>query len=181
MPVIRAGDEVAWNQICEKLRFCLTHKARKLLADSTTTASLSAEDLVQESLLKGWKSVDQFEGTTTAQFTAWLFKIIHNTFLDWCKSPKMKAAVNLRLTWFDFVDGADSPSKIAIDNELESRLYACIAELNAETQQVILRRHFDGLKFKQIAEQLQMNPNTAASHYRRGVEELKNQIGEIHE
>ncbi|MFK7766391.1 MAG: RNA polymerase sigma factor [Mariniblastus sp.] len=175
VPDLHVGDEVAWNKICDKFKVCLIHKARKLISGSNLSASLSSDDLVQESLLKAWNRIDKFRGNNTAQFTAWLFKIIRNTFLDWCKSPKLKASPNS--TWFDFADSADSPSEILMDDELESRLYACLAELELQPQKVIMLRHFDGLKFSQIAERLEMNPNTAASHYRRGIEELQNQLG----
>lgn len=178
MPELRIGDKLTWNKICEKFKVALTHKARKLISESNISASLSTDDLVQESLMKAWNQIEKFNGNNTAQFTAWLFKIIHNTFLDWYKSPKLKATPSQKTTWFDFACDTDSPSKILMDEEIESRLYACLAELNEQSQEVIMLRHFDGLKFVEIAKRLKMNPNTAASIYRRGIEELQNQFAD---
>ncbi len=176
MPQLKVGDEEAWNSLCDKFRVGLDHRARKFISDSKMTSALNADDLVQESLLKAWNQIGKFKGATTAQFAAWLFTIIRNTFLDWCKSPKHKSASAGSLNWFDFDDGAESPSRIVINSELESRLYACLAELNPQFQQAIILRHFDGLKFNEIAERMKINPNTAASHYRRGIATLKQQL-----
>lgn len=178
MPQLKIGDEEAWNSLCDKFRIGLNHRAHKFISDSRITSSLNADDLVQESLLKAWNRIDRFKGATTAQFAAWLFTIIRNTFLDWCKSPKHKSASAGSLTWFEFDDGAPSPSKIVLNNELESRVYACLAELNPLFQRAIILRHFDGLKFNEIAERMEINPNTAASHYRRGIATLKSQLEE---
>ena len=179
MPQLKIGDEEAWNNLCDKFRIGLAHRARKFITDSKITSALNADDLVQESLLKAWNQIGKFNGSTTAQFAAWLFKIIRNTFLDWCKSPKHKSASAGSIAWFDFEDMVESPSKIVINTELESRLYACLAELNPPNQEAIILRHFDGLKFNEIAERMKINANTAASHYRRGIATLKQQLDNV--
>ncbi len=179
MPQLKVGDEEAWNSVCDKFRIGLAHRARKFIANSKVSSALNADDLVQESLLKAWNQIDKFNGATTAQFAAWLFKIIHNTFLDWCKSPKHKSASAGSSAWFDFDNLAESPCKIVISGELESRLYACLAELNPANQQAIILRHFDGLKFYEIANRMEINPSTAASHYRRGIATLRRQLDQF--
>lgn len=176
MPQLKVGDEEAWNSLCDKFRIGLAHRARKFISDSKLTSAINSDDLLQESFLKAWKQIDTFKGATTAQFAAWIFSIIRNTFLDWCKSPKHKSTPVGSLTWFDFDDGAQSPSKIILNSELESRLYACLAELNSASQQAIILRHFEGLKFHEIAERMEIKPSTAASHYRRGIESLKHRL-----
>ncbi len=81
MPQLKVGDEEAWNSLCDKFRVGLDHRARKFISDSKMTSALNADDLVQESLLKAWNQIGKFKGATTAQFAAWLFTIIRNTFL----------------------------------------------------------------------------------------------------
>ena len=176
MPQLKVGDKEAWNNLCHKFSVGLTHKARRFISDSKMGATLNADDLVQESLLKAWKRIHKFRGITTAQFAAWLIKIVRNTFLDWCKSPNNKTSLLGSLSWFEFHDGTASPSKIVINSELESKLYASLAELDHRSQRVIILRHFEGMKFVEIAIQMGLNPNTAASVYRRGIEILKKQL-----
>ncbi len=43
-----------------------------------TRDTSSAEDLVQETLLKAWRSFHQFKDGTSAR--AWLYRILHNAF-----------------------------------------------------------------------------------------------------
>ena len=53
-----------------------------------TTNTASAEDLVQETFLKGYKFYFTFqEGTNTK---AWLFKIMQNVFINEYRSNKIK-------------------------------------------------------------------------------------------
>lgn len=178
MPQLKVGDKDAWNNLCDKFSIGLQHRANRFIRDARLTSSVNADDLVQESLLKAWKRVERFQGATTAQFAAWLFAIVRNTFLDWCKSPGKKTTLSASLSWFDFEDGIESPSEVAICSELEARLYACLAEIEPVSQKVIMLRHFDALKFVEIAKKVTLNPNTTASLYRRGIEELKNLMEE---
>ena len=47
-----------------------------------------AEDMVQETMLKGWKRIETYEGL--ASFRAWLYKIATNTCLDFLDSKRSR-------------------------------------------------------------------------------------------
>ena len=170
IPIIKAGDQAAWQQLCNKFRAALKNKASKLLLGSKIEQKVTAEDLVQETLLKAWRARDSFTGKTTAQLAKWLMTICRNTFLDWIKPSLCEFSPP---TWFEFSNGLQTPSAVIIREEDESKLYACLAELDEQTQRVIMLRHFQGLKFHEIAEVEDANSNTVASLYRRGVTRLR--------
>jgi len=54
-----------------------------------TKNASDAEDLVQESLLKAYKSFDRFEAGTNAK--AWLFRIMTNTFINTYRAKQREA------------------------------------------------------------------------------------------
>ncbi|MFL6240281.1 MAG: sigma-70 family RNA polymerase sigma factor [Actinomycetes bacterium] len=66
-------------------------------------SGFEAEDGVQETLLRAWKSIDQFEGR--AAFRSWLYRIATNVCLDMLRSSGRRAQpVDLSSPW-----SADTP------------------------------------------------------------------------
>jgi RNA polymerase sigma-70 factor, ECF subfamily len=58
----------------------------RALAISLTRHSDRADDLVQETLLKGWANLARYEPGTSMQ--AWLFSILRNTFYTQCRKKR---------------------------------------------------------------------------------------------
>ncbi|HEX2103440.1 MAG TPA: RNA polymerase subunit sigma-70 [Solirubrobacteraceae bacterium] len=71
----RAGDEAAFAALAERHRRELHVHCYRMLASFD-----EAEDLVQETLLRAWRSRESFEGGPA--FRAWLYKIATNACLD---------------------------------------------------------------------------------------------------
>ncbi|MFZ0042992.1 MAG: RNA polymerase subunit sigma-70, partial [Solirubrobacteraceae bacterium] len=71
----REGDEQAFSELTDPYRRELQVHCYRIVGSVQ-----DAEDLLQETLLAAWRSLDQFEGR--ASFRAWLYRIATNRCLD---------------------------------------------------------------------------------------------------
>jgi len=72
---VRAGDETAFGALAERYRRHLHVHCYRMLGSVE-----DAEDLVQETLLRAWRSRASFEGRS--QFQTWLYRIATNACLN---------------------------------------------------------------------------------------------------
>ena len=89
---IRASLAAALNgdrEAFESLVSPHTNGLRRL-AERLTRSADDAEDICQESLLKAFTKLDQFDGTKTEphEFRAWLMKITTNSAIDFLRRKK---------------------------------------------------------------------------------------------
>jgi DNA-directed RNA polymerase specialized sigma subunit len=71
---IRAGDKAACAECIEQHAPAVYRVALRLMGDES-----EAEDVVQETFLSAFRSIDRFEGR--AGLSTWLFRIAHNAAL----------------------------------------------------------------------------------------------------
>ena len=169
IPEFTLGDELTWNRLTDEFRAGLLAKARLLLRNNKLKSQFGPDDLIQETPMKAWNRHETFKGTTAAQFASWLLIIMSNTFRDWFRCSRDDASIS---TWFDFSDGGETRSSIAISREREAALHACLVEMSPKYRQVIIWHYFDGLRFSEIARVHGMNANTVASNWRRAASQL---------
>jgi RNA polymerase sigma-70 factor (TIGR02960 family) len=79
----RSGDEQAFSELTDPYRRELHVHCYRILGSMQ-----DAEDLLQETLLAAWRSLDQFEGR--ASFRAWLYRIATNRCLDALRSRRRR-------------------------------------------------------------------------------------------
>ena len=119
----------------------------------------------------------------TARFKSWLYKIAVN----YCREEARKRS-NSRSVSFDAVvnvEAEESPrwegSSMRQDNperqfqqaELSEILQTALLELSAEQREVVIMKEFEGLKFREIAEALNISENTVKSRMYYGLDGLK--------
>ncbi len=167
---VRAGNAEAWSRVCDHFKVGLVAKANQLLRRNRIVKKISSEDVVQETYLKAWKLKNSFRGNTVAEFAKWLLCILRTTFYDFCRANDLEETM---YSGFDSVGNVKTPSKLFVSSEREAMLYYALGEIDSTAQKVIALRHFEGLKFSEVAELLKMNPNSVASVYRRNIKKLQ--------
>jgi RNA polymerase sigma factor (sigma-70 family) len=124
------------------------------------------------------------------RFKSWLYTIAVN----YCREElrKRKASRSVSLNDFEQGEGEvsykwetssgkmDNPEKQLRQTELSDLLQRCLLELSAEQREVVIMKEYEGLKFREIAEALQISENTVKSRMYYGLDGLKKILEKKH-
>jgi RNA polymerase sigma-70 factor, ECF subfamily len=154
----RRGDGEAFTDLVSPHAPRLQRLARRL-----TRSHEDAEDVCQESLLKAFTKLDQFDGSLErAAFCAWLMRITANCAIDFLR--RKKASRLIPLEECDPVQQeaqmkkpggwAENPETQCTREEQLRMVAEILAELPAELRNVCLLRNMMELSTKEVAERL---------------------------
>ena len=140
-----------------------------------TRNAQDAEDLVQETYLKGFKYYDKFEEGTNLK--AWLFKILKNTFINSYRKAQLQPPQS------DFADIEESfesqisedavrqirnPEDELLENVLDEDVQRAVDELPQDYRMVVLLADLEGFSYKEISDILEIPVGTVMSRLYRG-------------
>jgi RNA polymerase sigma-70 factor (ECF subfamily) len=152
-----------------------------------TRNKADAEDLVQETFLKGWRAFDSYQQGTNLR--AWLFRIMTNTFINKYNSQQRRP----QETELDEVEelflfrrmGAFDQSKMsqsAEDQMLElftdDEVKNAIESLPETFRIPVLLSDLEGFSYKEIAEMLEVPIGTVMSRLHRGRKAMQKMLYE---
>lgn len=144
----------------------LLRVARRLASDPA-----SAEDLVQETLFRAWRSFDQFQAGTNAR--AWLFRILFNAF--YAQGRRISAApilVSLDATG----QHGEPQSRSGLSMADAAEIATALGELSAEHRTVLLLAVVEGFTCREMAETLSLPIGTVMSRLSRGRQALRERL-----
>jgi len=129
----------------------------------------SAEDLVQETLLRAWRGYDRFEPDTNVR--AWLFRILFNVFYSgWRRSRKHPVFVPLE-------HGASVPfgrSRVAANDAVA--VVEAVESLSEEHRTVVLLGIVEGFTCRELAGILSIPIGTVMSRLSRARQALRERL-----
>lgn len=131
-----------------------------------------AADLVQETFLKAFKAEGRFE-LREAGVRPWLFKILHNNFYTKVGRKKREPALSDDLSYQPGTGGDPSEAAPAWDlshldwEQVDDRLKHAIEELPDHYREVLLLWAVEGLKYREVADVLDVPLGTVMSRLYR--------------
>lgn len=137
----------------------------RAFARSLTRNPASADDLVQDTVVKAWSNIDKFQAGTNMR--AWLFTILRNTFYSSRRKQKREVAD---------IDGemtAQLSEKPAHDGRLAMKDFAvAFAELPDEQREALLLVGASGFAYEEAAEMCNCAVGTIKSRVNRARKRL---------
>jgi len=118
-----------------------------------------------------------------SRFRPWLYTIAVNCCREELRKRKSQRSVSLNdLRPSGEEDGSgwevaggrhDNPERTLRQSELADLLNNCLLQLSEEQREVVIMKEYEGLKFREIADALQISENTVKSRMYYGLEALK--------
>src|SRR5438874_1425390 len=132
----------------------------------------AAEDIAQEAFLAALRALDRFD--RRRPFGPWLHRIVVNRAIDWARARTLRAEISDDGT---IERAATQDRRGATDSDADA-LAAGLAALSPEHRAVIVLRHLLEYTPGEIAELLELPRGTVNSRLRRGLDALREAIGE---
>lgn len=131
-----------------------------------------ADDVLQNTFLKAWKSLPTFQGK--AKLSTWLYRIAINESLDFLRHQKTAMLSNAdadlsvanRLLADDYFDGDKS----------QALLQEAIATLPDVQRMVFTLRYYDEMKYSEISEILGTSEGSLKASYHIAVQKITDYV-----
>lgn len=168
----RRGNQHAFRVLVERHSHSIFRLAFRMTGNEQ-----DAEDLVQETFLRAYKQLQQFDARSG--FTTWLYRICTNCSIDLLRARKRRkeeafAGEKFTIHWLDRVaSSGPSPERLTHSNQITNRLEDALKRLSETERLAFVLRHYEGCDIEQIADALGVQPNAAKHSVFRAVQKLR--------
>ena len=163
---IRGGEIEAFRFLVIKYRVPLLRLGLKMLGDLS-----AVEDVLQDTFIKAYKSLDRFEGRSS--FKSWLYQIFMNTLKNSCRRKKWVSIENTTIA-FDFTGDTSIQHK-----QMAKLIEKAIQSLPPRQKIAVILRVYEDLSFEEIATVMKCPYDTAKANFRHGLLKLKSTLEHI--
>jgi RNA polymerase sigma-70 factor (ECF subfamily) len=131
-----------------------------------------AEDLTQETFLRAWRGIQQYQAAR--RFKPWLYAIAVNVARDHFKRAATRYAVTLTdEEFFSLADPIELEDCLQDDSR---RVARAISALPVHQREAIILRYYQDLSLAEIAEALSIPIGTVKSRLSLGLRQLRGQL-----
>jgi len=130
------------------------------IALSLTGNHDDAMDAMQKAFIRVHRSLGRFR--LEEPFFPWLYRIVRNAALNQQRNEKRHRG-DCPLEWVTKSDGQPDPLAVTLADDLRERIWQGLQELPTEMRVVFNLYHFEGLKYREIAESLDVPIGTVMS------------------
>lgn len=170
-----SGDRGAISQLIDRHSNRVRDYIRMMVKDHDL-----ADDILQETLIKTVRAIDDGRYADTGKFLSWMLRIAHNRVLDYFRSQKSAKTINESESGYNvlgtlrFADSSVEDRLISEQIALDVR--RLVDHLPQEQREVVMLRYYSGLSFQEIAEQTNVSINTALGRMRYALINLRKMI-----
>ncbi len=171
---INEGDTEAF-----KVLFELYYAKLLYIAQSYISSKEDAEEIIQDVFLKVWKKRKDI----TTNINGYLFKITKNLCLDYLRSKKYKLSnLNNIVQLEAFINHtalANNEASSILEKELEQVIQNSINLLPDKCKRVFIKSRIDGLKNKEISDELNISIKTVENHMSKAIKHMRLHLREF--
>lgn len=169
---VLAGDKDAYCGLVERHGEAMFRVAFRI-----TENEADAEEIVQETFLRGYRGLVEFDHR--ADFGTWIYRIAVNCALRVLSRRKTEAAVTIGEEFDEesrgvqLADGGAGPERALLDREIEQRRRGAMERMTEDERMAFVLRHLEGRSTQEIAAALGVTPNNAKQSVFRAVQKMR--------
>jgi RNA polymerase sigma-70 factor (ECF subfamily) len=168
------GDRAAFDRLAEDVRARLQGALENWTRFQVGPA-LDVEEVLQDTLLRAYRSLDRFEWQDEDSFFRWLCGIAKRALAE---AARQARRAERSLAREPVQAGEPSPSAILRRRERFDRLEQALEDLGPDHREVILLCRIEGLTSAEVAERLNRSPAAVRQLLVRALRELKKNFGD---
>lgn len=165
---IASGDESAFNQLFRCLYIRLVDFAANMLK-----ARPPAEEIVNDVFVKLWQRRQYLP--EVQKLKVFLYVAVKNGCYNYLRSNSLWS-VTVGIDQVASITSLQDPEADMAFRELQHRLNTIIAALPEQCRQVFRMVREDGLKYKEVAEVLQISPRTVETQLFRAIKKIRQEL-----
>jgi len=172
----KEGDQSAQGKLVQLWYKRIYNFGYKFFMDHDLAMEVSQKTFI--SMCKNLPSLQD-----NARFKSWLYKIAVNYCREEVRKRKNDRSLSFDVVWNRDAEESpkwesagqryDNPESQLQRLELADILQEALAELNVEQREVVIMKEYEGLKFREIAEVLNISENTVKSRMYYGLDGLR--------
>ena len=162
-------DTAAYDEVMSRYEGKLLRYVRRLMQLNVQ----DAEDLLQETFLKGYTHISDFDPSLS--FSSWIYRIAHNTVRSAYR--RLQARPQVEVTMEDRAVqhlAADVDIIKSTDrNLLRSKIRDALITIPLKYRETLELHYFEGKSIEEISDILQIPRGTVATYMRRGKQRME--------
>lgn len=165
-------DAAAFGEIVGRWQEPLRRLCARITGDGP-----GAEDLTQEVFSKLFARRHAYE--PARKFSTWLWRVALNHCYNDLRRPRRRFETRLDpapgeddASFDDFAGDRPSPHEDAVAGETAEAVRRAVAALPEQYRSVVILRHYEGLKFREVAEVLDLPEGTVKTRMTEALNEL---------
>jgi len=169
--LIKGGNERAFEKIFREYFKSLHAYAFTFMKDDE-----QAEEVVQNVFCRIWEKRDQLK--TDGSLKAYLYRAVHNESLNYLKHQKTRAAFQVHYNSNEEQPAEQASEKMMVA-ELNGHIQKALNDLPLQCRIIFQLSRFENLKYKEIADQLNLSVKTVENQMGKALKVLRLKLAEF--
>lgn len=165
----------------EALRLLFEENKNKIfsLAYQYVRNAQDAEDILQETFIKAYNSLDKFRHRDGASFFPWIYRIGINCSIDYLRRNRRRKESSSDIDNLENISSGKSdsdPEETRGKTEIREKINLILNRLSGRQRMVFILRHYQELSTKEIAEYLDCTEGSVKKQLFRAVQSVKHHL-----
>jgi RNA polymerase sigma-70 factor, ECF subfamily len=175
---VLAGDRDAYGELVKRHSRMLFRLAYRMTGNEA-----DADDVVQEAFLRAYQKLAAFE--SRSDFGTWIYRITVHCALDRLQRRRVEEARRVSETTDAEEDGVQiadlkpDPERLAMSAEIAALQEIAMKGLTPAERTAFVLRHVEDRSTEEIAEALNVTPNTAKQSVYRAVQKVRHRLTQL--